>query len=85
MYARKNKQPFEESAYRHIYSNKDNLYFHVTKKDICNLCEGNNLLKKENRLTQHRNTVYNDHIKQKNNYERREKSRQRSNYSRTLF
>lgn len=57
-----NKQPVKASFYRYIFCNEYNIFFHVPKKDRCDLCEEIKLLMKEEKLSAEKNEDYKKHI-----------------------
>lgn len=60
------KNAVKESFYRNIFSTEYNLYFHVPKKDRCDICEEVKLRKAENSLSEEKAKEYENHVKEKN-------------------
>lgn len=72
----KNVTPVKESAYRNIFCNNFNLYFHAPKKDRCDLCEEFHLQERENTCSDKKRQIFENHIKEKNGTrEERERDR----------
>lgn len=59
------KNPVKESFYRNIFCNEYNLYFHVPRKDRCDLCEEVKMQTQNNLLTEEKKLIYDKHLQDK--------------------
>lgn len=60
-----NRQPVKESFYRNIFCNQYNLYFHLPKKDRCDLCEEVKIQRENSMLTKEKIALFEKHIQDK--------------------